>query len=171
MKIFKRRQDFLAQFFQRVCESGIFRNLQRLAPFFSAPAELQRGIFETINFVFGTMAKPGFERGEKIVVLPVECDRAQRAMREFGERVVGDTFAAVEKKRNLVTAKNAGERFVIIVEIANDDAAIAKTVFAISGADEFQNFARGENGFGFGIGAGNGAGGVLGFEFWVLSCL
>ena len=62
-----------------------------------------------------------------------------------------DGFAAVEKKRDPVAAKNPRERLVIIFQIANENGAIAKT---ISLADEFQNFARGENGLGFGIRAG-----------------
>ena len=59
-----------------------------------------------------------------------------------------DGFAAVEKERNFVAAKNACERLVIIFKIADKNRAIAETVAV---ADEFQNLARGENGFGFGI--------------------
>ena len=75
-----------------------------------------------------------------------------------------DRFAAIQKKRNSKAAKFAGERLVIFFQIADEHGAIAET---ISGADEFQNFARGENGLGLGVCAGNGADGVLSFEFWI----
>ena len=77
-------------------------------------------------------------------------------------------FAAVEEKGDSVAAKFAGERLVIIFQIADEHGAIAETV---SGADKFQNFARGENGLGFSVHAGNEADGILGFGFWVLSWL
>ena len=79
---------------------------------------------------------------------PVARDGAERAAREFGERVMRDSLAAVEKKRNLVAAKNPCERLVMRVERADEDGAIAKP---ISGADEFQDFARGENRLGLGV--------------------
>ena len=143
-EIFKRRQDFLAQ------PLGKFVR-QRFAPFFAAPAEFERGVFKPVNVGFLHGTKSGFERGEPIIVPPVECDGAQCAAGQLGQRVMRDEFAAVEEKRDFVAAENPRERFVIILQIADKDGAIAEP---IPGADEFQNFARGENGLGFGIGAG-----------------
>ena len=61
-----------------------------------------------------------------------------------------DGFAAVEEIGNSVAAENTRERLVIILQIADEDGAIAEPA---AGTDEFQDFARGENGLGFGIGA------------------
>ena len=83
---------------------------------------------------------------------PVARDGAERAAREFGERVMRDSLAAVEKKRNLVAAKNPRERLMVRVERADQHRAVTEPV-AFVGADEFQDFARGEDGLGFGIGA------------------
>src|ERR1039458_9982730 len=112
MKIFKRRKNHSTQAF------AVFVR-QRLAPFFAAPAEFKRGIFQPVNFRFGYGRESGFERGEPIITLPVEGDGAERVAREFGERVMCDAFAAVEKKRNFVAAENARERLVIFFLSAN----------------------------------------------------
>ena len=95
----------------RSCSTVFVR--QRLAPFFAAPAEFERGVFQPVNFRLRHGRKSGLERGEPVVVLPVERDGAERAAGEFGERVMRDGFAAVEKKRNSVAAKRARERLVI----------------------------------------------------------
>ena len=88
---------------------------------------------------------------------PVACNGAQRAAGEFGQRVVRDGFAAVEEERDFIAAENPRQRFVVIVEVADENGAIAESV---ADADEFQNLARGERGFGFGIGAGGEADGI-----------
>jgi len=62
-----------------------------------------------------------------------------------------DGFAAVEKKRDFIAAKNPRERLVITFQIADENGRVAE---AVSGADEFQDFARGKNGLGLGMGAG-----------------
>src|SRR5271156_4038121 len=61
---------------------------------------------------------------------------------------MGDAFAAIKEKWNLVTVKNSRKRFVVIVQMADDDRAIAKT---ISVANKFQNLACGKNGLGLGV--------------------
>ncbi len=124
---------------------------QRFMPFFAAPAEFQSRVFEPVNGGFLNGTKSGLERGEPVVVPPVAGDGAQRAAGQLGQRVMRDGFAAVEEERDFVAAENPRERFVIIFQTADEDGAIAETV---SGADKFQDFARGENGLGFGIGAG-----------------
>src|ERR1035438_8542754 len=87
---------------------------------------------------------------------PVEGDGAERVAREFGERVMCDAFAAVEKKRNFVAAENARERLVIAVKLADEHRAVAE---AVAGADKFQDFARGKHSLGFGIRTGDEADG------------
>ena len=72
-----------------------------------------------------------------------------------------DGFAAVEEKRNFVAAKNPRERLVIIFQTANENGTVTETVAGTVVMDEFQDFARGENGLGFGIGAVGDADGVI----------
>ena len=124
---------------------------QRLAPFFAAPAKFERGVFQPVNVGFGSGTKSGLKRGKPVVVPPVERDGSQYAARQFSQRVVRDGFAAVEEKWDSVAAENPSERLVIILQCADEDGVIAEPV---AGADEFQDFARGENGLGFGVGAG-----------------
>src|ERR1017187_8149187 len=107
-EIFKWRKNPLAHAFERRVIGG-----QRLAPFFAAPAEFQRGIFEPGNFGFFNAGKSRLERGKPVVVPPVKGDGAERAAGEFGERVVRDGFTAVQEKRDAITAERARQRFVI----------------------------------------------------------
>ena len=125
---------------------------QRFAPFLPAPAEFERGVFQPVNFGFGHRRKAGLERGKPVVLPPVKRDGAERAPRQLGERVMRHGLAAVEKERNAVTMKRACQRFVIGVEIADEHGTLAETP-AVAG--EFQNFPRGEGGFGLSIGAGD----------------
>ena len=145
---------------------GIFRDLKRFAPFFAAPAAFERVVFQPVNFGFVHGRKSGLERGEPVVVRPVERDGAERAAGQFGQRVMRDGFAAVEKEGNSVATKNPRQRLVITVEIAHEHGAIAETS---ARPDEFQNFARGKRRLGFGIGAGDDTdGGGRRSGFWGL---
>ena len=121
---------------------------QRFAPFFAAPAEFERGIFEPVNFDFFNAGKSGLERGKPVVVRPVKGDRAECAASEFGQRVMGDGFAAIQEKRDAITTKRARQRFVITVEVPHQHGAVAEPR---AGLNKFQDFARGERRFGFGI--------------------
>ena len=133
-------------------------DLNRLLPYRALPAARERFVFETVDFQFRSRNQAGLQGGEPIVVRPLIDNRPQRAAREFGERVMRNGFAAIEKKRNFVTRKDALQRLVIFLEIANEHGGIAKTILGFIGArraDEFQNFTRGEDGFGVGVGAGD----------------
>ncbi len=79
----------------------------------------------------------------------------KRAAGQFGERVMRDGFAAIQEKRDFVTAENARERLVITVQLPDQHGAIAKTVLLLFVADKFQDFARGKHGLGFRIRAGD----------------
>ena len=120
---------------------------QRFAPFFAAPAEFKRGIFEPVNFGFVNAGESGLERGKPVVVRPVESDRAQRAAGKFSEWVMGDGFAAIQEKRDTITTKPARQRFVIIVKVPHQHGAVAEPR---ASPDKFQNFARGKDGLGLG---------------------
>ena len=131
-KRFKRRENFLAQAFERLLQFRIFRNQNRFTPFFAAPAAGERFVFEPVNFIFVRRTKSGFKSGEQIILPPIENNRAERAACEFGERVMGNEFTAVEEKWNFVTAERARQRLVIRVEIADENGAIAETIFFIA---------------------------------------
>src|SRR5208282_3996053 len=101
-KIFKRRENPFAQTFKRRVIGW-----QGLTPFFAAPAEFKRGIFDPVNFGFFNAGKSSLERGKPVVVLPIEGGRPKRATGEFGQRVMGDGFAAVQEKRDAIPSKLA----------------------------------------------------------------
>jgi hypothetical protein len=69
-------------------------------------------------------------------------------------------FPTVEKEWYAVSAKCAFQRFVIAIETAHEYGGIAEAVAGAVVMDEFQNFARGENGLCLGIGAGGKADGI-----------
>src|ERR1041385_8866131 len=79
-------------------------------------------------------------------------DGAQGAAGKFGERVMGDGFTAIEEEGNAVAMKDAAQWFMRIFHRAHENSGFAK---AASGANEFEDFASGEDGFGFGVGAFN----------------
>src|ERR1017187_7719523 len=114
-EIRERRENPFAQTFKR---SVAIR--QGFAPFFAAPAEFKRGIFEPVNFSFFNAGKPGLERGKPVVVPPVKSDGVKRAAGEFGQRVVRNGFAPVQEKRDAITTKRARQRLVITVEVPHE---------------------------------------------------
>ena len=142
-KISKRRENPFAQAFKRSVSGR-----QRFAPFFAVPAEFKCGIFEPVNFGFFNAGKSGLERGKPVGVRPIEGDGAEGAAGEFRQRVVGNGFAAIQEKRDAVTAKHTRQRFVITVEAPHLHRAVAKSR---AGADKSQDFARGKRGLGFRI--------------------
>ena len=76
-------------------------------------------------------------------MLPVKRHKTQGAARQFGQRVMGDSFAAVEEKRDAVPAKRPRNRLMIGFQIANEHRTIAETILSVvSPADKFQNRAR-----------------------------
>ena len=100
-EIFERRQDFFAQLFKGSGQFGVFRDLNRFLPFCAVPAAGERFIFKPVNFGFVHGGKSGLERGKPIIRRPVERDGAERAAGQFGERVVRNGFAPVEKEGNV----------------------------------------------------------------------
>ncbi|HEU5397239.1 MAG TPA: hypothetical protein VFV81_08725, partial [Verrucomicrobiae bacterium] len=153
--MFKGRENLLSQPLERF-------QRERLAPFFPAPAEFQRGILQAVDFGVADAAEPGFQGGKPVVVLPVEGNQADSAAGQFGERVMGDGFAAVEEEGNTVSAEGSRERFMVRLEVAHQKRAIAPTV---SGPDKAQDLARGKNCFGIRIGARGQLEGARGIDF------
>jgi len=147
-QVLKRRNDFLSQPFQPVGKSDIVGDLNRALPRRAFPTAGERFVFELVQLRFFGGHEPGLERGEEIVVRPVERGDAQRAARQFRERVMRNRFAAVEKKRNVVAGKDPLQNLMITFKRADNHARLAK---ASAGADETQNLAGGERGFGFGV--------------------
>ena len=128
IKAFEGRKDGFTDLFASILG-------QRFAPGFAAPAVFEGAVFQVVDLVFSDREEAAFERGEPVIVLPVAGDGAEGVAGEFGERVMCDVFAAVEKERDAVTPAGAGERLVMGLEIAHEDGAVAETVFTI--ADEF----------------------------------
>ena len=153
-QVLKRRNDFPAQWLQIVCQAVIIGDLKWPLPHGTFPAPGERLVFEPVEPGFLDGHQAAFERGKKIFVFPVEGGDAQGAARQFGQRVMRDGFAAVEKERDVVAGEDALQNFVIAFERAEDHGGVAETSAV---ADEAQDLARGERGLGIGVGAGGGA--------------
>ncbi len=106
---------------------------QRFVPLFSAPAKFERSVLQRVNGFFLHRGKASLECGEPVILPPVKGNGAQRAAREFGERVMGGGFPAVQKERNCVTTKFSCKRLMAAIQIPDNHSAITKT---ISGTDE-----------------------------------
>ena len=72
------------------------------------------------------------------LVPPANGNGAQRAAGQFGERVMRDGFAPVEKKWNAVAPENPRQRLVIIVKAANEHGAVAETFAARGRISKFR---------------------------------
>jgi hypothetical protein len=75
-------------------------------------------------------------------VLPAECNCPERRSRQFGQRVVGYGFAAIQKKRNFETVEDSPENILVPIEGAEQDGTISEP--GLLGTDEAKDFPRGE---------------------------
>ena len=132
----------------------LVRDFQRPLPRAPFPAARERFVFQFVEVLFAGMNQTGLQRAEPIVVLPVECRRAQRVTRQLRQRVVRDPFAAVEKKGDFIAMKYAAQHVMVAVQRAHHDGHVAKTSAT---AHVTQNLSRGKRRFRLRVRADNDA--------------
>ncbi len=139
----------------REVEAG-FVLVERLVPVRAVPAVGERKVFQPVNVLVVIVDKTGLQRAEPVVELPAIGKRAQGEARQLRKRVVRDWLAAVEEEGDAEAREDAAQRGVMVIKGAEDDGAVAE---ASACADVAEDFASGEDGFGFGVGAEGEAGG------------
>src|SRR5687767_2227882 len=85
-------QNWAHRFFTHVFNARDFELIrfatarQLHAPLIAIPAASQAHVLEPIDSVVRNADESGFQRAKEIVMFEAECDRAERAPRQFGER-------------------------------------------------------------------------------------
>src|SRR5438477_5754047 len=148
----QRSHQFLSQSFDPFAETGVVADVQPVLPSVTFQASGQSLVFQSIDLVLACWNQAGFQGAKPILPPPVECDCAQSGARQFGQRMMRNRLATIQKERDFITEKYSTQEVVILIELPHQNGSVAKSPALPHRA---QNFTRRECGFGLAIGTLN----------------